>query len=364
VNKPRILVLTAAGKTGMPITVQLLSEGFPVTAFVHKEDHRSERLKALGADIVAGSLTDLTDMRRAMAGVQRAYFCIPFVDGNLKASTVFTVVAAEQQLEAVVAMSQWLANPYHPSVHTREVWLADQLLALLPGTDVTTINVGFFADNDLQPLVFAAQFGLFMMPYGTGRNAAPSNEDIAAVSAKILAHPGGHAGKTYRPTGPKLLSPQDMAATLAKVLGHTVRYVDTPIWMMSKVIKGMGFSDFFIAQFQQYVLDYQQNAFAENAPTDVVRSITGREPEDFETIARRYAANMPDAKRNLGTQLKLMAQMPLWMLRPSPKTDRYLSKSDFSDQHHISLSANSPEWRAAHQNTSTANRVLAVAIGD
>ncbi len=37
-SKPRILVLTAAGRTGMPIALQLLDEGFPVTAFVHKAD--------------------------------------------------------------------------------------------------------------------------------------------------------------------------------------------------------------------------------------------------------------------------------------------------------------------------------------
>ncbi len=62
-NKPRILVLTAAGRTGMPVVLQLLDEGFPVTAFVHKADQRSERLKAKGADIVVGSLTDINDMR-------------------------------------------------------------------------------------------------------------------------------------------------------------------------------------------------------------------------------------------------------------------------------------------------------------
>jgi NAD(P)H dehydrogenase (quinone) len=67
-NKPRMLVLTATGKTGMPVALQLLSEGFPVTAFVHRADQRSERLKAKGADIVVGSLTDITDMRTAMAG--------------------------------------------------------------------------------------------------------------------------------------------------------------------------------------------------------------------------------------------------------------------------------------------------------
>jgi len=69
-NKPRILVLTAAGKTGLPIAFQLLSEGFPVTAFVRQEDQRSERLKSKGADLVVGSITDVNDMRKAMTGVK------------------------------------------------------------------------------------------------------------------------------------------------------------------------------------------------------------------------------------------------------------------------------------------------------
>ena len=44
-NKPRILVLAATGRTGMPVALQLLDEGFPVTALVHQADQRSERRK-------------------------------------------------------------------------------------------------------------------------------------------------------------------------------------------------------------------------------------------------------------------------------------------------------------------------------
>jgi len=307
-SKPGILVLTAAGKTGLPIALQLLGEAFLVTAFVRQEDRRSERLKSKGADIVVGSLTDPGDMRRAMAGAQRAYFNAPtpMKEGTLKIASVFTAIAAEHKLESVVAMSQWLANPRHPSVHTRKVWLGDRLLALLPGTDVTAINVGFFVDNDMQSMVFTAQFGTLMLPYGAGRNAPPSNEDIAVVIAEILARPDGHTGQTYRPTGPKRLSPQDMAAIFSKIFGRKIRYVDAPLPIMAKVMQGMGFSDFVTAQTIEYYRDYQRNAFAVGAPTEVVRKITGRDPEDFETIARRYATTMPDVKRSLGTQLRLM----------------------------------------------------------
>src|SRR5258706_12202409 len=117
-SKPRILVLTAAGRTGMPVVLQLLDEGFPVTAFVHKADQRSERLKAKGADIVVGSLTDINDMRTAMAGARRAYFCVPNEAGNLQAAAIFTVVAARQKLGTLPALRQWLFNPHPTSVHT------------------------------------------------------------------------------------------------------------------------------------------------------------------------------------------------------------------------------------------------------
>ncbi len=348
-SKPRILVLTAAGKTGYSIALQLLSEDFPVTAFVRKEDQRSEHLKSQGADIVAGSITDINNMRKAMAGAQRAYFCTPFIEGSLKAAVVFTAIAAEQKLESVVAMSQWLSNPNHPSIQTREVWLADRLLELLPGTNVTFINPGFFVDNDMQVLPFITQFGLLTLPYASGLNAPPSNEDMARVAAEILARPEGHAGKTYRPTGPTLVSPQDIAATFSKVLGRKVTYINVPLWLISKVMKGMGYPNYFIAQFQQYIPDYQKNAFAVNAPTNVVRTITGREPEDYETIARRYIANALHPKRSLAARVQQMIMMIVWMLLPGPKTTPYLALSEFSDRKHAVLSADSSEWRHSHE---------------
>jgi len=347
-DKPRILVLTAAGKTGLPLALQLLDEGFPVTAFVRREDARSARLKAKGASVVTGSITDLKDMHRALTGVRRAYFCTPMEAGALRAATVFATVAAEQHLESVVVMSQWLAHPSHPSLHTRETWLADRLFALLPDTAITTLNPGFFADNDLASLAFAAQFGVLLLPYGVGKNAPPSNEDLARVAAGILARPEGHAGRTYRPTGPVLLSPQDLATALGRVLGHRVRYVNVPIGIFARVARGMGQSEFMIAQYMQYVRDYQRGAFAVGAPTAVVKTITGREPEDFETIARRAAASRPEARRTIDTQLRLMVQSTRWVLRPSPQTAPYLALADFPAVDRISLSADSADWQHSH----------------
>lgn len=348
-HKPTILVTAASGSTGMQVALQLLGEGFPVRAFVRREDHRSETLQAQGATIIVGSLVDLEDMRRAMDGCQRAYFCAPVTDAYLRIATTFATVAREVRLETVVVMSQWLSSPTHPALQTRLCWLSDQVLSMLPETDVITVNPGFFADNELQALDLTAIFGTFMIPYGAGLNAAPSNEDMARVIAALLAKPEGHAGKTYRITGPKLLSPTEIATILGKVLGRKVTYIQPPTWMIAKVLQGYGYDGYVIAQFLEYVKEYQKGTFAIGGPTDAVLQITGRPAEDYETTARRYADQLPKNIRSLGSILKAMIKMNLWMMRSTPKTNPHLALSDFSTPKHIALSINSPEWRQSHR---------------
>ena len=50
-NKPRIIVTGATGKTGSVVVTELLKAGYPVRAMVHREDGRSARLQgARGRD--------------------------------------------------------------------------------------------------------------------------------------------------------------------------------------------------------------------------------------------------------------------------------------------------------------------------
>ena len=94
-------------------------------------------------------------------------------------------------------MSQWLADPSNPSLLTREVWLVERILSLLPNTSTTVVNPGWFADNYFLVMEPIAQLGLFAMPLGDGLNAPVSNEDIGRVVSAILADPAGHEGRTY-----------------------------------------------------------------------------------------------------------------------------------------------------------------------
>jgi uncharacterized protein YbjT (DUF2867 family) len=57
-TKPRIIVTGATGKTGVVVVTELLKAGYPVRAKGHREDGRSARLKAQGAEIVVADMSD------------------------------------------------------------------------------------------------------------------------------------------------------------------------------------------------------------------------------------------------------------------------------------------------------------------
>ena len=86
---PKFLITGATGKTGIAAALQLLEKGGAVRAFVHRTDARSERLREAGAEVIIGSLEDMGDLRRAMAGIQRAYFCPPLDYGTLRRAALF-----------------------------------------------------------------------------------------------------------------------------------------------------------------------------------------------------------------------------------------------------------------------------------
>ena len=74
-TKPRIIVTGATGKTGSVVTTELLKAGYPVRAMVHREDARSARLKAQGAEIAVADISDVERVADALKDVQRAYYC-------------------------------------------------------------------------------------------------------------------------------------------------------------------------------------------------------------------------------------------------------------------------------------------------
>ena len=346
-TQPKILVTGATGKTGAAVVAQLRAKDWPVRAVVRSKDGRSDRLERLGAEVVVADLFDIAQTTQAMHGVARAYVCPPFRPFMTEAAVTVAVAARQARLEAIVLLSQWLASSSNPSMMTRQHHLIDNLFAGLPGTTLTVVNPGFFADNYLRLTPFAAHLGILPSLVGDSRNAPPANEDIARVVVAALTDPDRHAGQTYRPTGPALLSTADVATILGRVLGRRVRRLEMPMWLFAKAARMQGVGAFELANLALYNEDHRQGAFAHGAPTADVFDVTGQPAEDFETTARRYAAK-PDARRSLGATGKALADFLRTPLSPGYDLVRYRRQQAYPAPALPRFAMQDSEWMSTH----------------
>jgi NAD(P)H dehydrogenase (quinone) len=346
-RKPRILVTGASGKTGSLVVAELLEAGYPVRAMVHGEDARSARLKAQGAEIAVAEMSDVERVAEALKDVQRAYYCPPFDPYMIQGAVAFAVAARESRLEHIVGLTQWLSSPSHPALMTRQHWLVDRLFSMTPGVAHTIVRPGFFADAYLVTIGSSAHLGIFPWIFGNSRNAPPSNEDIARVAVAALTDPARHAGKSYRPTGPELLGGEDMAKAIGRAVGRSVRVVPTPTWLFMKAARMAGLPIDVLSGVRYYIDDHKRGAFELGAPTTDVLDVTGLPAEDFETIARRYAA-LPRNRRTLGNWLGQFAQFLIAPLNPGLNFDRYNRELHRPFPSEPQFAPDSKIWRREH----------------
>ncbi len=346
-HKPRILVTGAAGRSGQVAVRELLRQGFPVRAMVRREDERARALREAGAEIVLGNMLDYGDLERVMAGVRRAYHCPPFGPNLLHGMMLFAVAAEQAKLEVVAWMSGWNPHPSHPSAFTREHWITNQIVRWMPSVDAIFVNPGLFAYVYFVGLPAIVHFGLFTAPFGDGLNAPPSNEDIGRVAACVLARPEGRIGKSYRPTGPALISPHDAAAAMGRALGRRVTYRVASMRSFMKAATALGLAPFEIANIRHYAAELAGGTFAAGAPTHHVEELTGRPAEEFETIARRYLAepSLVVPGMRVGSKLEAIAFLVRMLFARPPDYDRWEDEHELPRLARPLLAHDSPEWR-------------------
>jgi uncharacterized protein YbjT (DUF2867 family) len=133
---------------------------------------------------------------------------------------------------------------------------------------------GFYMTNLLAAV---HEPGVLPAPAGDGAVAMIDPCDVAGVAAVALTG-DGHAGRTYRLTGPEAIT----YAQIAEVLG--VEYVDVPPEVARRELAAAGMPGWLVDHLDGVFALIRSGALAET--TDVVRAVTGREPRDFAAFAR------------------------------------------------------------------------------
>lgn len=346
--KPKVLVTGATGKTGAVVVAELLKSGYPVRALVRRDGTRSADLRARGAEIAVADMCDVEQMTAAMRGVQRAYWLPPCDPNMLMGAAVFASAAKGAKLESIVSLTQWLSSPSHPALLTRHHWLADQLFKMIPGVGLTVLNPGLFAELPyLAGMRMAVHLGLLPWLFGAHKAAPPSVVDIGRVAASALMDPARHAGRIYRPTGPMLLSGQDMADVLTRVVGRTVRLLPTPIALFAKAAKRDGNPLAVASALAYWAEESKKGTFTMGAPNDHVAEVTGQAAEPFEATVRRLAAARAHQRSTANTIREAMRFL-LLPLYPGPASSRYLRGLHVTGPAAAQYAYESQVWREEH----------------
>jgi uncharacterized protein YbjT (DUF2867 family) len=112
--------------------------------------------------------------------------------------------------------------------------------------------------------------------------------DIARVAAQVLTEPV-HQGKAYELTGPQVLSWEEAAEILSRVLGRSIRYVRISSEELRQSLLAEGYDE---EMADAWVAVHRYTRQVPSVVTDHVQSITGRQPVSFEGFCREYARGL------------------------------------------------------------------------
>src|SRR5271163_2095681 len=231
---PSYLITGAGGGVGgvsRLVVEQLLSHGAAVRAMVHREDSRADGLRALGAEVIVGDLTNPVDVSAAIFGIDRMFFNMSVSASYLEATAVVCAAAEDGDgLEALVNMSQMTATSTEESRQQRLHWLAEHVINW-SGLPAVHVRPTVFLDNPLFTVLAARSIrdnGELALPFGSGRSSPIATNDVAAVVATVLRAPQDHLGAVYELTGPAALDIDELAEQYAKALDRPITAVRLP----------------------------------------------------------------------------------------------------------------------------------------
>jgi uncharacterized protein YbjT (DUF2867 family) len=280
-----VLVTGATGNVGSHVVGELRGRGAPVGAFVRDPGRAAERLGG-DVELAVGDFADTASIRRALDGVQRVF--LSSADGPHKVAHEAAVVdvCAAAGVELIVKASTLGADPRSPLPALAWNGRSEDHLRR-SGVPATILRSGFYMTNLLAAAEQVRGAGKLFAPAGRGRIAMIAPQDVGAVGAAVLTT-DGHAGATYRLTGPEAITYARIADELSRATGARVDYVDVPEDAARQGLAAEGLPDWLVEHLVGAFRLIRADALAET--TDTVRAITGRDARSFAAFARDHAA--------------------------------------------------------------------------
>jgi uncharacterized protein YbjT (DUF2867 family) len=272
------LVTGSTGNVGAELVRALIQAGAPARALTRADTGRPT---PTGVQLAIGDLNRPETLRDALADV-RGVFLLPGYQ-DMKG---LLAEAASAGVERVVLLSGSSADGDQSNAITRYM-SASEAAVHGSGLAWSVLRPSAFMSNTLEWVPQLRAGDLVRAPFAGTRAATVDPADIAAVAALALLDPG-HAGQTYRLTGPEALLPADRVAVLAEVLGRPLRFAGQPDDDARAEMSASMPAEYVDAFFSFYV----EGTLDESPVLPTVAELTGRPARTFRRWAEAHAAEL------------------------------------------------------------------------
>ncbi len=226
-----ILVSGATGTQGGAVARALLERGFSVRGLTRNPDSEAAReLAALGAEMVRGDFDDTASLDAALEGAYGAYSVQQYrgigVDAEIQQSKAIADAAKRAGVEHFIYSSVIYAH-FDTGVPQFESKVEIEAYIRSIGLPSSFVRPASFMSN-FEGVREQVSKGVYRTPFPADLerlHVAP--QDIGRVIATAFADPDTWIGRDLNLAGQRI-SYADIAATMSRVMGHTVRYEQIP----------------------------------------------------------------------------------------------------------------------------------------
>lgn len=232
------------GQVGGAVARALIGSGQPVRAVV-RDAEKGAVWARQGCEVAVADLDDAAALTKAFAGVQGVFFLLPPVfDPSPDFAEARRVIAAVREaLDAarpakLVSLSTIGAQARQPNL-LQQHQLQEQSLGTLP-LPVTFLRAAWFMENaawDVAPARTTGVVPSYLYPLDKPVPMV-ATEDVGRVAAELLQETW--QGRRIVELEGARLSPNDVAAALARVLGRDVRMDAVPRATWEALFKAQG----------------------------------------------------------------------------------------------------------------------------
>ena len=252
--KRNIVILGATGTVGSKIAENLLNDGHQATLIARHTD-KLEKYRSMGAEIIAGDITDVETLINAFRNADSAFVLLP---DNVKAKntrlyqrnvTGRIIEAIEKSgIRYVVNMSSLGSHMHEGNGMMGGTGEQEVRLNQLNDVNVLHIRSAYFMDNWLRIIGLVKAKGIA----GTaadGDHAIPmvDTRDVAKIAAAHLANLDFVGKSVHAVMGPRDYTYREFTSIIGHAIGKPeLPYVQVPVEQAKQVFLGNGFSEDFV----------------------------------------------------------------------------------------------------------------------